>query len=83
VPIFVEPRTYASSSWADGISYAPGKTSTSYNGGNGCPDRNQLLPCGRSGSEIQLRRCSSPPEVGGQRNDGVFRHPAEILQAAM
>ena len=41
----VEPRTYASSSWADGYSDARGKTSATYHNGQGCPDQDQLLPC--------------------------------------
>ncbi len=42
----VEPRRYTSSQTNDGYAEARGKTSSSYNGGNGCrPAEDQLLPC--------------------------------------
>jgi len=41
----VEPKTYASSATVDGYSEARGKTSTSYNGGHGCPYQDQMIPC--------------------------------------
>ncbi|MFE0754576.1 hypothetical protein ACFW16_11520 [Inquilinus sp. NPDC058860] len=40
-----EPKPYASSSIRDGYSEARGKTSATYNGGEGCPDGGQTLPC--------------------------------------
>lgn len=40
-----EPKPYASSSIRDGYSEARGKTSATYNGGAGCADQAQKLPC--------------------------------------
>ncbi len=40
-----EPAPYASSGIRDGYSEARGKTSATYNGGHGCADQPQLLPC--------------------------------------
>jgi hypothetical protein len=41
----VEPKKFAQSTLADGYSDARGQTSALYNGGNGCPDQDQLIPC--------------------------------------
>lgn len=41
----VEPRKFAQSALVDGYSDGRGKTSALYNGGKGCPDQNQLIPC--------------------------------------
>lgn len=40
-----EPTPYASSGIRDGYSEARGKISPTYNGGAGCPDQPQKLPC--------------------------------------
>lgn len=41
-----EPKRFAISAWVDGWAGARGRTSATYNGGNGCrPDLDQLIPC--------------------------------------
>jgi hypothetical protein len=40
-----EPRLYKASALRDGYSEARGRTSATYNNGNGCPFQDQLIPC--------------------------------------
>jgi hypothetical protein len=41
----VEPKRFAQSALVDNWSGARRKTSATYNGGQGCPDQDQLIPC--------------------------------------
>ncbi len=41
----VEPKSFANSAINDGYADGRGKTSASYNGGNGCPFQPQKIPC--------------------------------------